>query len=323
LKKKRHFLVLLTVTLSTFFTLFPGLTACSSAPRWHQTTIVYFDTLCEIRLYSSQKMFQRALEEIHQVFTTIEETFGPEAKDEALAAPFSLDLYQKAYQVYLRSEGAFDLTVAPLSRLWGFLEGHPHLPPPQEIEKILPLIGMDKIKITPNRLLPAAGQELDWGGIAKGYGVDLASRRVIDLGITRGFINAGGDLYCWGLNPEDSQWKIGIKHPRRQGFLGVLSISDLAATTTGDYQRYFIHQGKRYHHVFDPQTGYPAEGKTSVTVVGPEAALCDALSTALFVSPNPEKIIQSFPDYGAIIYDDTGQLKMVGKSFSFQSLINQ
>jgi thiamine biosynthesis lipoprotein len=297
-----------------------GLTACSSSPSWHQTTVVYFDTLCEIRLYCSDKMLKQALEEIHQVFTTIENNFGPEA--ESLASPLTLGLYRKAYEVYLHSDGAFDLTVAPLSRLWGFLNGQPHLPSSREIKKILPLIGMDKIKIENNRLFLGQGQQLDWGGIAKGYGVDLASCRVRALGVTRGFINAGGDLYCWGRNPEDTQWKIGIKHPRRNGFLGVLAISDLAATTTGDYQRYFIHQGKRYHHVFDPHTGYPAQGKTSVTVVGPEASLCDALSTALFVSPHPEEIIQSFPDYGAIIYDEAGQLSQIGKSFSFQSLIN-
>ncbi len=291
--------------------------SCSSSKSWHQTTIVYFDTLCEIRLYCSSSLYKKALDSIHQIFASIEHNFGPQATQ--VVSPQVIDLYHKAYQVHQESEGAFDLTVAPLSQLWGFLNGQPHLPSPEEIKKTLPLIGMDKIKVENNQLILGPHQKLDWGGIAKGYGVDLAAEKVQNLGVLHGFINAGGDLYCWGQNPEESSWKVGIKHPRKNGFLGVLSITNLAATTTGDYQRYFIHQGKRYHHVLDPHTGYPARGKTSVTAIGPETAICDALSTALFVSPQPEKIIKAFPAYGAIIYDEQGHLNQIGKSFTFQS----
>jgi thiamine biosynthesis lipoprotein len=162
--------------------------------------------------------------------------------------------------------------------------------------------------------------ELDWGGIAKGYGIDLASKSLLEMGISRGFINAGGDLYCWGKNPDNRDWNIGIQHPRKEGYLGILSISDLGAATTGDYQRYFMVNGVRYHHVFDPRTGYPAKGKRSVTVIGPETVLCDALSTALFVCKQPAKILEKYPDYGVIIVDSDGKLFILGKTYPFRSL---
>jgi thiamine biosynthesis lipoprotein len=158
---------------------------------------------------------------------------------------------------------------------------------------------------------------LDWGGIAKGLAVDRAAQAIQALGIARGFINAGGNLFCWGKNPDGGPWKIGVKHPRRDGFLGVLSISDVGAATSGDYQRYFESEGVRYHHIFDPKTGYSARGKQSVTVIGPEAVICDALSTALFVSPDPERILKKYPDYGAIIVDAEGNVSIAGKKYTF------
>ena len=103
-----------------------------------------------------------------------------------------------------------------------------------------------------------------------------------------------------------------------EGFLGVLSLSDVGVATTGDYQRYFIENGIRYHHVFDPKTGFPARGKQSVSVVGPEAYLCDALATALFVSKTPAGILKKYPLYGAILVNEHGEISFLGRSFPFR-----
>ena len=108
---------------------------------------------------------------------------------------------------------------------------------------------------------------------------------------------------------------MGIIHPREQGILRILDISDTAAATTGDYQRFFMEGGERYHHVFDPRSGYPAQGKQSVTVIGPEALLCDALSTALFVLEAPDPILRLYPEYGAVIVDSKGKISSAGKQF--------
>ena len=286
---------------------------CGVQEKWHKTTLLYFDTVCEINLLCSEADFTSAKEKIRNAFEDIEGHFSPGVA--SLSSPFVIDLYKKALLVYDRSGGSFDITVAPLSDIWGFRDRSHHIPPREEIDRALENIGMNRITLETDKLRLLPGTALDWGGIAKGFGIDTASQSVIEMGIVNGFINAGGDLYCWGKNPDDTPWMIGIKHPRKNGVLAVLEIADTGAATTGDYQRFFIQEGVRYHHVFDPKSGYPARGKQSVTVVGPETAFCDALSTALFVSPQPEKILRSFPEYGAVIIDSEGKTLLIGKTF--------
>jgi thiamine biosynthesis lipoprotein len=307
MKKRVCFLLLSLLAVSS---------GCRKAETWHKSTLLYFDTVCELNLLCSAPTFAIALEKANQIFSEIEDRFSP-GKDD-LSSRWALNLFQKAQEVYQDSNGSFDITVAPLSRLWGFLSGSYIVPDQADISSALELTGMEKIEIKDGRVYLAPGMSLDWGGIAKGFGIDLAALAMFQLGISQGFINAGGDLYCWGSNPEEQPWQIGIKHPRQSGFLGVLSISGLGAATTGDYQRFFIESGIRYHHVFDPRTGYPARSKQSVTVIGPEACLCDALSTALFVSQAPALILEKYPEYGAILVDSRGKISSLGEAYPFR-----
>lgn len=294
------------------------LSGCGVKERWHTSTILAFDTICEINIFCSSSRFKSAQEEVQRVFSEIESLFSPEADD--YSSPLVIDLFQRALKVYQDSNGCFDITVAPLSRIWGFFSKSYVVPAPEQIKSALKLIGMEKVEERNAALILRPDVGLDWGAIAKGFGIDLASKSLVRMGISNGFINAGGDLYCWGNNPSDQSWNIGLKHPRESGFLGILSISDLGAATTGDYQRYFVKNGIRYHHVFDPRTGYPAQGKQSVTVCGPETLICDALSTALFVSQEPEVILEKYPDYGAIIADSDGNLSFLGKTYPFNPI---
>ena len=305
----------LCILILFFLFLIPG---CKSGEKWHISTFLFFDTVCEIKIFCSETASKSAEQEIKHVFSEIEGHFSPGIRD--YASQPVLELFQRALNVYQNSNGCFDITVAPLSKAWGFFNGSLHVPPSNEIKALLKYIGMNKIKEENGSLILLPGMDLDWGGIAKGYGIDLASKSLIAMGIMKGFINAGGDLFCWGQNPDNQPWKIGVKHPRKSGFLGVLGISDLGTATTGDYQRYFIEKGTRYHHVFNPSTGYPAKGKQSVTVIGPETLLCDALSTALFVSNKPEMIIEKYPEYGAILVDSNGKISLIGKPYPFQPL---
>jgi thiamine biosynthesis lipoprotein len=288
--------------------------SCNRAEeKWHKATLLYFDTVCEIHLFCSALDFTASKKETKKTFENIEIHFSPGAQ--SYSSPLVISLYKKALAIYRESQGCFDITVAPLATLWGFRTDSLQIPTHAEIEGALENIGMEKIILQSDRLLLPVGSELDWGGIAKGFGIDLASQALIQRGVEQGFINAGGDLYCWGLNPDEKPWQIGIKHPRESGVSAILSISNTGAATTGDYQRFFIQNNTRYHHVFDPKSGYPAKGKQSVTVVGPETLVCDALSTALFVSQRPEKILQNFPDYGAVIIDSGGDILLMGKPF--------
>ena len=304
--KKALFILILLVSL---------LSGCGPREKWNTATLFYFDTVCEMNIFCSPHHFESCQKEVHRVFTEIETHFSPGVKE--YSSPLVLNLYDKALLVYQVSDGYFDITVAPLLKLWGFVEKKYHLPKPEEIKKTLKYIGMNKIKKSTDCLILPPNMDLDWGGIAKGLGIDLASSALKKMGISRGFINSGGDLFCWGKNPSNSLWRIGIDHPRKKGLLGVLSLSELGAATTGDYQRYFEIGRIRYHHVFNPYTGYPSQNKQSVTVIGPETVYCDALSTALFVSPDPERIVEKYPEYGAVIVDSEGNIFKIGRTFPF------
>ena len=293
-----------------------GAQGCRGTHSWHKTTFLYFDTVCEVQLYCSSSVFGEAKDRIVRVFDRTALVFSPGA--ERHTAPEALALFKLAWDVYQRSSGCFDLSVAPLSRLWGFRSGAHRVPEPPDIQAALRSVGMDRIRLLSDRLEVPEDMELDWGAIAKGYGLDAAVQALKELGIRRGLINAGGDLFCWGLNPRGLPWQVGIEHPRDEGYLGVLSLSEMGAATTGDYQRFFLSEGTRYHHVFDPRTGRPARGKQSVTVVGPLTSLCDALSTACFVSESPEDILAHYPDYGAFVVDDEGAVSSLGKAFSLR-----
>jgi thiamine biosynthesis lipoprotein len=293
-------------------------TGCRPRPQWHEYTILFFDTVCDVQVFCPASQLEGTREAIGRVFSEIESHFSPDRSD--LSSAPVLELYATARRLHADSGGYFDISVGPLTRLWGFQTKSYRLPAPEEITAALLLVDQDAIREQSGSLVLGPGMRLDWGGLAKGWGVDLAATALQGLGITRGFINAGGDLFCWGKNPAGSSWRIGIKHPRRQGYLGVLSVSDVAVATSGDYQRYFEKDGVRYHHIFNPRTGYPARGKQSVTVIGPQTALCDGLSTALFSSPAPDEILGRYPDYSAIIVGETGKLRILGKSYPLEIL---
>jgi len=292
--------------------------SCRVSDNWQNSSLLFFDTVCELNIYCSPSLFKSSEDEVRRVFTEIELLFSPGVQ--ALSSPRVISLYKKALDVHHASDGYFDISVGPLSHIWGFRDGFYHVPSLDEVQEALQHIGMERIELKDGRLCLHPGMELDWGGIAKGFGIDLASQALIQMGVENGFLNAGGDLYCWGKNPEKKPWKVGIKHPRGDGFLGVLFITQVGAATTGDYQRFFIETDVRYHHVFDPKSGYPSKGKQSVTVIGPETLMCDALSTAIFVSPHPRKIIKGYPDYGAIVVDSSGKISFLGKPCFFQPL---
>ncbi len=148
------------------------------------------------------------------------------------------------------------------------------------------------------------------GGFVKGYAVDQAIQVLRGDDIRNGIINAGGDLFCLGEKNGHS-WKVGVRHPRQAGSIPiVLTLSNLAAATSGDYQRYYIFEGERYHHILDPQTGKPARKAQSATVVAETTAEADAWATALFISGPDEgiRLINRMKDVYGMIVDSSGSL---------------
>jgi thiamine biosynthesis lipoprotein len=214
------------------------------------------------------------------------------------------------------TNGAFDISVGPLIKLWGFDNEQHRLPEAEEINKALPLVDFSAIITSeqpPAVKLTRAGMSLDLGAIAKGYAVDRALEILRRQGITAAIVNAGGDVKAMGKKPDGRRWNIGIAHPRQSGrILASLRVDNQAVVTSGDYERFFIEQGVRYHHILDPKSGRPARGCQSVTVVAEKALAADALATGIFVL-GPEKgleLIERLPDAEALIVDADGMLSI-------------
>jgi len=202
------------------------------------------------------------------------------------ASPETFYVIKKAKEFYYLSNGAFDITVAPLMDLWGFTEKQYSIPPEDKIHKALRLVGADKIILRDRDNMVQfkfSGMQIDLGAIAKGYAVDCAVKKLKEAGIKSCLINAGGQIYCLGdkfLRP----WKIAIKDPRNQGISGLLELKDKAVATSGNYEQHFWDSGKSYGHIFDPKTGYPKESNIlSVTAIAEDSLTADYLSTAVFV----------------------------------------
>ncbi len=206
------------------------------------------------------------------------------------------------------TDGAFDITVRPLIELWKQCQIQQRIPSQDEIKAVLNSVGASKIQfLSGNNLrLTDTNVKLDLGGIAKGYGVDEAARILRRHGIYNFFIDAGGDIYAGGCNCNGHHWRIGIRDPEREdGIVDVLSISNIAVTTSGNYEQFYKIGEKRFSHIINPITGYPQQGVISATVIAPTAESADALSTALCVLGSDAAIalIDSLKDgsYAALI----------------------
>ena len=204
------------------------------------------------------------------------------------ANPSVIPVISKAKALSLRSKGLFNPAIGQLVQLWGFHSDElPTTPPTDEQIKALLLKkpSMADIEIAGVRMRSTnSAVRLDLGAMAKGYALDEISANLKRLGIQNAIINAGGDLRAFG-RPGKRPWKIGIRHPRQQAVIASVEIvGDESVFTSGDYERFFKHNGKRHHHIIDPRTGKPAASTRSVTVIHGEAATADAAATALFVA---------------------------------------
>ncbi|MFZ5815135.1 MAG: FAD:protein FMN transferase [Bacillota bacterium] len=213
-----------------------------------------------------------------------------------------------------RTGGAFDAALGGVIDLYRFGDGG-QVPSPAELAGALALSGAVAWELDEagsRARVARAGTVLDLGGLHKGLAVDQAAAALRAHGVTRGLVDAGGNMLALGLRADGSPWRIGIQHPRRPDrVLAVIPLSDQAIATSGDYQQFFEQGGKRYHHVLDPRTGEPASGVLSVTVLAPTAVEADLLSTALFVL-GPERgmeLVSRSPGVEALWV--TGALELV------------
>lgn len=230
---------------------------------------------------------------------------GTPIKDEEI-----LKVVKIALDISKQSEGAFDITVYPLVKLWGFYDEDPNqMPPPDKITEVLSHLGYKHL-IFANGELKRDNKNIliDLGGIAKGYVVGQGIEELKKAGVNSAIIQAGGDLYALG-HKKGKPWKIGIRHPRKEGILGYIEVVDRAVMGSGDYERFFIKGGKRYGHIIDPKTGYPAKEAIGVTVIYPDPAAADAWGPALSIlGPAGLKIIEKIPGMEAVIVTGSGKI---------------
>ncbi len=207
--------------------------------------------------------------------------------------------------LYARTDSLYDLSIGELSDLWDFDKGI--VPDSAAILEAQRHVGFDKLEISDSELIKPVGYKINLGSVAKGYIIDRAVEFLQSQGVLSGYINAGGDIRYFG---DTGTMRVGIRHPRdREDVIAVLNLKECAVVTSGDYERFFILDDQRYHHIIDPKTGYPAQNTISVTVIAPNATLADALSTAMFLL-GPEDAIElakSYPDVNAIIYYQNGE----------------
>lgn len=267
-----------------------------------------------------QEIFSRATDEIvrlEKLMTTwdptseISQVNAAAGKHGVVVSPETFDVVREALHASAISEGTFDITFETLHGLWKFDQDlDPHPPTPAQVQGRIHYLGWSHVKLDEAAhtiALDEAHVRIGLGGIAKGYAVDRASKVLADAGVTTFFVQAGGDLFTQGVKPDGNPWIAGIRDPRgpESDYFAMMPVNDHAFSTAGDYERSYMVSGKRYHHIIDPRTGYPATASRSVTIWAPTALLADELDDAVFIL-GPQKglaLVESIDGVGAVIVD--------------------
>lgn len=287
-----------------------ALSGCASRPA--EKEIFAMDTVMRLTAYgkNGQSAVDAAVREIQRLEKAMDRTDpGSEISriNQGAGKPVSVSgetgwLLRRAQEFSAATGGALDVTIAPVMDAWGFTTDEKHVPSQETLDSLLPLVDSGRMTIEDRDggavVTLGAGQAVDLGGIAKGYASERVEAVFWEHGVESALAYLGGNVYAHGGKPDGSAWRVAVQDPGdTESYVGVLSLRDAYAITSGGYQRYFEQDGKIYHHILDPSTGCPADsGLLSVTVVAPAdgpipsteygengGAMADAFSTALFV----------------------------------------
>lgn len=310
---KKAVLILLAVLLAV---------GCTSEPRTAQQTVFAMDTAmtvtvcgdnCEALAANACAMINQlsakwsVTDENSEIYrANNRESSHTEISDE------TVQLIEYALQIGEQTGGAFDITLYPVLCEWGFTTGEYKIPDEQRLLQLLEKTGSDKVALDGGRLMLTDGAQIDLGGIAKGYTGDILCAYLKENGIESALLSLGGNIHAVGAKSDGSAWRVGIKNPDGGENIAVLQLCDKAAVTSGGYERYFIGEdGARYCHILDPKTGKPADsGLVSVTIVGAQGWLCDALSTAVYVmgADSAVALWRERGDFDMVLLTDSGEL---------------
>ncbi|RZK41754.1 MAG: FAD:protein FMN transferase [Pedobacter sp.] len=224
------------------------------------------------------------------------------------------DLTKRSLYFSAISDGAFDISYAAMDKIWKFDGSMTKMPNNEEIKAAISKVGYKNIvldSLACTIYLQKSGMKIGFGAMGKGYAADKA-RELMELkGVKGGIINAAGDLTTWGQKLKGKTWRIGVNNPFDEGnYISILNMKRNAVTTSGSYEKFVTFDGKRYSHIIDPKTGYPATGLISVTVVGGSAEMANGFSTMLMVLGKEKglELIKKNPEFSCLIVTDTGEV---------------
>ncbi len=224
------------------------------------------------------------------------------------------DLIERSIKISKLTSGAFDISYASMDKIWKFDGSMREMPTPEMIQKSVSKVGYQNIILDKEHLtvfLKLEGMKLGLGGIGQGYIADKIKELLKADGVTAGLVNVSGDISTWGKQPNGEQWKVGIINPlNKNKVFATFPLEDNAVETSGSYEKYVIFNGKRYSHIIDTRTGYPAMGLISVTVFAKTTELADALATGVFVLGKEVgmDLVNQLPGISCIMVEENGKI---------------
>lgn len=304
------------------------------------TTLFAMDTIMELQIVGDPKLLTEAegkirnIEKLVSVTDEDSDIYNLNRSSTYEVSGITADIMDKALTMCGRTEGALDISIYPVLKAWGFTTGEYQVPTEEELAALTKNVDYRQVSLNKNdsdntftATIPEEMQ-VDLGSVAKGYTSTMLSDYFRENGVKSGLINLGGNVQCIGTKTDGSLWKVAVKSPfpdSSSGIYGVLEAADTAIITSGGYERYFEQDGEIYWHIIDPVTGRPAHaGLSSVTVVGSDGIVCDALSTALFVKglEDATRLWQASSDFEAIFITEDGEVYItegIADSFSLSS----
>ena len=227
-------------------------------------------------------------------------------------SPELIQLTLRAIRLSQVTDGAFDISFAAMERIWKFDGSMNRMPTRKAVRRAKEKVGYRNIIVDSIRstlFLKRAGMKIGFGALGEGYAADRCKELMLAKGVEAGIVNGSGDMNTWGARPDGSPWNIGITNPFEQGELyAVVPLDHGAVVTSGSYEKFAEINGKRYAHIINPATGYPATGLTSVTVFGPSAELANGFSTSIMVLGRKAglRLLEAYRDYSCILLADNG-----------------
>ena len=305
------------------------LTACQNSDENKKVSkdIFAMDTYMTVTAYgkNAENGVNKAVDEINRLETVLsaeKQESDIYKLNETGSGTLSTDtknIVSRALEINKTTNGAFDISIYPLMVKWGFTTQKYNVPSKNEISKLLKDVDSSKIIFDEKsgNIKLKENMKIDLGGIAKGYTSSRVMQIFKECGVTSGLVSLGGNVQALGTKTDGTAWQIAIENPDKSSdYIGVVSVKDKAVITSGGYERYFEKNGKTYHQILDPETGYPAEsGVKSVTIVSDDGTLADALSTSLFVM-GKEKALDYWREhkneFDTVLVEDNGDITITG-----------